>query len=454
MGGPGRIWKWAALATIAALIALSIAGAFLGTEGAAASFNSIPLAVFWIVLLVGLIGSLVRFRLWLRRPSLLAMHLGAVLILAGGLWGSRTAHDLRARLGAGAKMVKGYMPIDVGARHGSLFDRNGKRIGRLDFQIDLERFQTEYYPLRLEGGIVAGGRRKRWKLAPIDWQIGRDAPIPGTDARLEVLEFLPHARLRQEGALAVSAGGQLHTLLARAGETLELAAPPVRLTVTRVYENLRVTNTQPTRIEDRPGEGTNPAVEVRLDYPDGRSEVRHIFADPRLRGHLDPAREPKMHYVVGTVAQADPQSPLPALRLRVTRDGQGFEGWLIPSPGETWAEMPLVEAYPDQRAWERARRPTVFLSRNVRDWISHLAVVRDDEVVARKPVEVNHPLHYGGYHFYQHSYDRLAGQYTILSVVSDSGVLAAQAGFVLLCAGTVGGFWLRPAWSYLRRKRT
>ena len=29
---------------------------------------------------------------------------------------------------------------------------------------------------------------------------------------------------------------------------------------------------------------------------------------------------------------------------------------------------------------------------------------QDGKVVAAKDIEVNHPLHYGGYHFYQHSY--------------------------------------------------
>jgi hypothetical protein len=42
--------------------------------------------------------------------------------------------------------------------------------------------------------------------------------------------------------------------------------------------------------------------------------------------------------------------------------------------------------------------------RIVKDYISELEIVRNGNVVAAKNVEVNHPLHYGGYHFFQRSY--------------------------------------------------
>ncbi|HUW18521.1 MAG TPA: cytochrome c biogenesis protein ResB [Sedimentisphaerales bacterium] len=81
--------------------------------------------------------------------------------------------------------------------------------------------------------------------------------------------------------------------------------------------------------------------------------------------------------------------------------------------------------------------------RTVRDYISELAVIKDDKVVLEKNIEVNHPLHFGGYHFYQHSYDEQGRQYTVLEVVSDSGLIWVYAGYLMLCIAVFWHLWLR-----------
>ena len=48
-----RIVMWVALGAIALLVTLSIVGACVGVESARSLFNSVPLAVYWI-LFVGL----------------------------------------------------------------------------------------------------------------------------------------------------------------------------------------------------------------------------------------------------------------------------------------------------------------------------------------------------------------------------------------------------------------
>lgn len=79
----------------------------------------------------------------------------------------------------------------------------------------------------------------------------------------------------------------------------------------------------------------------------------------------------------------------------------------------------------------------------VKDYFSDLQVIADGEVMLEKTIEVNHPLYYGGYHFYQSSYDDKAGRYTVLSVTSDSGLAAVFTGFALMCGGAVYHLWLR-----------
>ena len=90
--------------------------------------------------------------------------------------------------------------------------------------------------------------------------------------------------------------------------------------------------------------------------------------------------------------------------------------------------------------------------RPIKDFISDIDVVRDGKVVASKEIEVNKPLHYGGYHFYQSSYDAENEQYTVLSVVSDTGLYLVYAGYILLLAGVFWHFWLRHGYNTLCRR--
>ena len=81
--------------------------------------------------------------------------------------------------------------------------------------------------------------------------------------------------------------------------------------------------------------------------------------------------------------------------------------------------------------------------RVISDYISRLRIIKDNKVAAEKDIEVNHPLRFGGYHFYQHSYDPEAGQYTVLMVVSNTGLAVVYAGYWMLCIGLIWHLWLR-----------
>ena len=80
--------------------------------------------------------------------------------------------------------------------------------------------------------------------------------------------------------------------------------------------------------------------------------------------------------------------------------------------------------------------------RVISEYVSRLQVIKDEKVVAEKDIEVNHPLSFGGYHFYQQDYDRQAGQYTVLMVVSNTGLAVVYAGYWMLCIGVFWHMWL------------
>ena len=123
----------------------------------------------------------------------------------------------------------------------------------------------------------------------------------------------------------------------------------------------------------------------------------------------------------------------------------------IKNPDGSVTNKYVFERFPDYQNGEDKFLLSYHMT--VRDYVSEIEVVENDKVVAGKNIEVNHPLHFGGYHFYQHSYDTQAGRYTILMVVSDTGLELVYAGYFLLGAGVFQHFWLRHVFAGLKTKR-
>jgi len=136
-----------------------------------------------------------------------------------------------------------------------------------------------------------------------------------------------------------------------------------------------------------------------------------------------------------------PDAPvLPEMSVRLVREGRIVEQVLQPQPGRPELRLSLAPLYDGEQAWAAAGNPWLRLLPPrpvIKDFKSALVVRDGDRELARKTIEVNDPLHFGGYHFYQFSYDPEGGRYTVLSVVSDQGLSLVYAGFVLLIGGLV-----------------
>jgi len=119
----------------------------------------------------------------------------------------------------------------------------------------------------------------------------------------------------------------------------------------------------------------------------------------------------------------------PALEVRFTSpEGEVITKYVFERfPGHTHAEDKFMLSY----------------RRVISDYISQLRIIEDKRIIAEKDIEVNHPLSFGGYHFYQHSYDPEAGLYTVLMVVSNTGLAVVYAGYWMLCIGVIWHLWLR-----------
>ncbi len=88
---------------------------------------------------------------------------------------------------------------------------------------------------------------------------------------------------------------------------------------------------------------------------------------------------------------------------------------------------------------------------DIKDFYSNIQIIKDDEVLAEKTIEVNKPLHFGGYHFYQYDYDAIKQRFTTLAVVSDTGLYIVYCGFALLCIGIFQRLWLRELPAFAQR---
>lgn len=85
----------------------------------------------------------------------------------------------------------------------------------------------------------------------------------------------------------------------------------------------------------------------------------------------------------------------------------------------------------------------------IKDYKSILRVVENGKTMMTKTIEVNNPLKYKGFVFYQSSYDPEGERYTGLQVTKNPGIIVVYTGFILLCLGIVFIFYVKP---FLRRK--
>jgi cytochrome c biogenesis protein ResB len=127
----------------------------------------------------------------------------------------------------------------------------------------------------------------------------------------------------------------------------------------------------------------------------------------------------------------------PAILVEIDGPRGKVEDWVLAQNPPMW--------YPDKNfalLYERS-------GMEVKDYKSILRVVENGETVLTKTIEVNDPMKYKGYVFYQSSYDPEGGKYTGLQVTKNPGLVVVYTGFILLCVGIVFIFYVKP---FLRRK--
>ncbi|MFC2173349.1 cytochrome c biogenesis protein ResB [Acidobacteriota bacterium] len=281
------------------------------------------------------------------------------------------------------------------------------------------------------------------------------------------------------------------SLKAVKGTKSTLGKPPLTVEVTGVYPDfIRMEGKNTTRSQMP----NNPAAELRL-RGSGKEESLIIFGKPEFKSFgvsrqipgveavLDYPPSPPATVLVGSTSQLglfDGKS-YRMVPLEIGGDPvEVAENWSLRLDALYRHAAPVLQGAEDPHVGNRpaieitvvsengpeqsyflvgdleepvflGKRDVVLLYRKQfkepKDYKSLLRIVKDGEVVRTKTIEVNHPLKYKGFIFYQSRYEpESAGRRarTGLEVVRDPGLYLVYTGFILMLVGIVFTFYIKP----------
>jgi len=399
---------WLGLALIILLVFLSIYGAFIGAERAKSFINRLPLVIYWSAFLLLLIVGLAVFRRLVRVPGLLLIHLGCVFILAGAMWSSEAGHKLQKKLLGIDKIPAGQMTIYEGYSDNRVILEDRDQV--FLFSIKLE-FQAN-----LGKGIISEELRQEFEKNgfPLSQHVIISVEEPGSTWLIinELKEYLVRKKKL----------------------CLNIYNPMKELPFNIELKDFQIEYYKPAYlyVQTRDGQGWKIPVEIGAEFPLGPElgTVKTLRTFENFKITIEDGSRKIID---------DPQPGFnPALEVQFKYpDGQATTKYVFERfPGHSHSEDRFLLSY----------------RRVISDYVSRLKIIENEKVVAQKDIEVNHPLHFGGYHFYQHSYDAEAGQYTVLMVVSNTGLGVVYAGYWMLCIGVLWHLWIRHIVARIKSK--
>lgn len=202
-----------------------------------------------------------------------------------------------------------------------------------------------------------------------------------------------------------------------------------------------VTETLHARLRAGGGQWELPVAEgaeKRLEVPGRDGAAAQVFLVRVLQRIPDFVVNPS----TGKAASRSDQLRNPALRVEVVHGAVTNAQWVFALHPDFNLHGGSEAAPLDLRYVIRGGQPPG--RQMVKDYRSTLEVLDGDTVVKKKTIEVNDPLSFGGYTFYQSGYNPDDPTWTSLSVVRDPGVPLVYTGFILLIAGLTVVFYLYP----------
>ncbi len=443
---------WATLVLIFLLTVFSVYGAFLGANRAQVFFNSIPLAICWSLFLVLLVAGGLVFQRLIRVPALLLIHTGCIAILIGGLWGSSKGQEIRKKVFKCDIIGSGYVMLYPGQQTSQIQVGEGKdmQIKNLPFVVAVDDFRIEHYnPGKLFIGVP--GTENQWSMTA---DPNSQLDFGNKFGAVKVVRFFENLQITKKLFITVPGTPQEWSMSVAPNTQLDLGETLGSVKVLRAFKNFRITvgGEGGSQAYEAPGPGTNAALEILLIPPRGEQPTKHYIFEMRA-GHANKDSPLSFEYKQATDNTGE--------NLAYDDVGSGDNAaveLLVTAPSGGPATPRYV--FEQQPSHAQQGSPLAFqYRRTISDYISDVKILKktdDKKAVTQKAVEVNHPLYYGGYHFYQSSYGqdpRGSGQmYTVLSVTNSTGLGWVFTGFLLMCLGIAWQCWVLDIRKVLRQE--
>ncbi|MCD6288248.1 MAG: cytochrome c biogenesis protein ResB [Candidatus Hydrogenedentes bacterium] len=393
------------------------------------------------LLLVNIVSCVVSKIKWLmKRPGMMLVHTSAIFIAVGALIGSVWG-------------VKGFLWLDEGQKS-SVFVANPRSDNPtempLGFSIGLDDFIFERYNSDPDPTILLRENGHK-DIERVPGKEGTSRKVFGGAYTVEVLRIVPDFKMEQSSTdvtatieLTEPDSSRTVRVAAKEGHTETIFDGKYKVEVLRVIPDFRM-DLDSRKIVSASDSYNNPAVQIKLTQGD-QEETRWLFSMyPGV--HMSANKLPiETKFIVepGEAASTGPEIVSgsdrfdnPAALIKIVQGDKEETRWLF-------ALHPNVHTKADQMPIEAQFH--VNQGGPPKDYKSVLYIEKNGRRVAEKTIEVNHPLKYDGFTFYQSSYDQQTLTRTGLEVVKDPGVIVVYIGFAMLCIGMVIDLYPR-SWS-------
>lgn len=392
-------------------------------------FHSLWFGGLLALLVLALVLAVLKRPFWRPRYwGFMLTHGGMVAVIIGGAVGGQFGK-------------RGILELHKGRSSDKLAPGEGDEDTlstlKLPFSVKLLDFEAEKYPdqLRFEVWAMPKGRKEPEALQAVSLEQAREwTRIVGSGLSFRVREYnpdTPATAAPQPPRHIIEIEGVDEPLEVQVGQTYTVPGSQRTFRVVEFFPDF-VYDIEHKRGGTRGEQPNNPALQVEEPGAgkDGGTLMQYLSAKMPGHGQKEGALPLTYKY------EAAPQGPHVAVEFKKKGGAPAGEAVLF-SSGDSNSFYHLSDSH-------------VLLFRNkegeVKSYRSTVEVIDEGKVATKAAIEVNSPLSYGGYSFYQFKLGRemCKNADSVLNVVKDPGLGLVYLGMVMISLGVAYVYYIRP----------
>ncbi len=346
-------------------------------------------------------------------------------------------------------------------------DDTGYRGEKLPFDVRLNDFRVEYYPPDPGYLIVFQGDNEAYEAVPV--RLGASLRSSDGDYQATVKEVIPDYTYDEAKGTLRAASSEFNDPAIR----VELTGPAGYREETWLFQNDPSVSRDLSFSDEEPGAilVSSPEGEILGGLPAREGEETQVKGTTETVRILQVVPNFVIDGETGETESRSEEWKNPAARILVTGGGsEPVTFWvfaLYPKFTMGRKDLPFeVKYHPKKvaslsvkiRELQKNRLPVrmAYIPGNpsIKAFISDVSILDGDSLRLRGKIMVNRPMKYGGYKFYQESWDPERLEYTVLGVKKDPAVPGILFGSVLLCIGVTAIYTIRPILEHRERGRS